>query len=132
MLEKLEHAALQKITIHNRAVQWYKIEKEIICHSTLFDVDHYSVGKDSTVFIGLFDTRETELKEQVKKLLERSDKNADKRERLLAKLVLQPWIVNENVKHSIGFKSMPFHAYRPWPDNLRSAYISTPFPPPKV
>ena len=132
MLEKLEHAELQKITIHNKAVQWYKIDKEIIYKSTLFDVDHYLVGKDSTVFIGLFDIRETELKEQVKKMLERTDSNSDKQERLLAKLVLQPWIVNENVKHSVGFQSIPFDTYVSWRDNLLSTYISTPFPPPKI
>ena len=132
MLEKLEHAELQKITIHNKAVQWYKVDKEIIYNSTLFDVDHYSVGKDSTVFIGLFDIRETELKEQVKKMLERSDNNSDKQERLLAKLVLQPWIVNENIKDSLEFKSISFDTYVSWRDNLLSAYISTPFPPPKI
>jgi len=133
MVEKLERAELEKITLHNNAVHWYKKNKEIIVNATLFDVHRYRVVKDSTVFTGLFDTKETELKNHVKRLLERRDENNTSRELVIAKLILQLWVVYNDNNDLALLKSTTLNRKHIVPsDNLLTADVSIPFPPPKV
>ena len=67
MVERLEHAKLEQLTLHNNSIRWYKKEKEIIVGEILFDVHSYVIRNDSTVFIGLFDIAESQIQEYVKK-----------------------------------------------------------------
>lgn len=133
MMEKLEHSELQTITLHNDAVHWYKKNKEIIVNATLFDVHRYLVTKDSTVFTGLFDAKETELKNQVKNLLERRDESNGSRELVIAKLILQLWVVYNDNNDLKLLKSTTLSRKHIIPsDNLLTADVSIPFPPPKA
>jgi hypothetical protein len=133
MVEKLEHAQLEQITLHKRDVQWYKKGKEIILNSTLFDVHNFSIQQDSICFRGLYDYKETELKNQVIKLLNERNENNSSRNVNLVKFLMQVWLVNDK---AILY---PLHALLinditqvMAPPNLLSADISIPFPPPKA
>ena len=133
MMEKLEHAQLQKITLHNNSVQWYKKNKEIVVNSVLFDVHRYFVVKDSTVFTGLFDTKETELKKQVRKLFDQREENNASRELVIAKLILQLWTINDDGEDMKLLRSSYINRkYAVSFCNLISADISIPFPPPRT
>ena len=132
MMERLEHAELQTITIPNHSVHWYKKGKEIVVHSTLFDVHRYTIKKDSTIFIGLFDTKETELKNQVAKLMTEDDPNSSSRDLIIAKLMFQLWIVNSDNDFEFGgFISIHTkHVFNT--DKLLSPAIRCHLPPPKA
>ncbi|MBC7828434.1 MAG: hypothetical protein H7122_11860 [Chitinophagaceae bacterium] len=132
MAERLERTELQKITLHNSDVHWYKEGKEIVVNAELFDVHRYSVKKDSTVFTGLFDIRETELKKQVKELIEKKDQKSSERNMVIAKLLLQVWVTDS--KKEYEFLQEDLTGIRSFIDSysLSSVYISIPFPPPKV
>jgi hypothetical protein len=133
MVEKLEHAELETITLHNNAVRWYKKNKEIVVNSTLFDVHRCRVVKDSTVFIGLFDIKETALKDQVKKLLEQRDVSNPSRELVIAKLLLQLWTIdNGNTNLSMLKAIILSNKHIVAPASLLTPHISIPFPPPKA
>ena len=133
MMEKLEHAELKTITLHNHSVHWYKKGKEIAVNSTLFDVHTFTVKKDSTVFTGLFDTKETALKNHVKKLMEQKNQENSSRDLVIAKLMLQLWITNDNSKDFKLLTSLSSERkYIITSHNLISADISIPFPPPKA
>jgi hypothetical protein len=133
MIERLEHSELDQVTIHNDYVKWFKRGKEIILNAQLFDVhSHYTKG-DSTVFNGLFDIKETALKIQVKKLMERKTESDSSRDITLAKLVLQLWVnddrLNERFLIPIQLvQSIKFIKE----EQVLSRSISIPFPPPKV
>ncbi len=132
MVEKLEHAELETITLHNNAVHWYKKNKEIVVNSILFDVHRYRIVKDSTVFTGLFDIKETELKNQVKKLLDQKNENDTAREIVIAKLILQLWTADgDNSDLSILKATIAGEKHIVPPGNLLTTHISIPFPPPK-
>ena len=71
MMEKLEHAQLQTITIPETSVEWYEVDKEIIVNGRMFDVKSYHKipGTLEVSFTGLFDDAETEIEVKVKRLL---------------------------------------------------------------
>lgn len=132
MMERFEHAELQTITLHNNSVHWYKKEKEIIANSTLFDVHHYFKRNDSTVFTGLFDIDETELKKRVKKLLDEKNENDDSRRFIIAKLICQVWFLhdfNKNFANSNLVSSDKQHTVDR--DKLLFHDLAIPFPPPR-
>jgi hypothetical protein len=133
MVERLERSELDTITLQNNDVHWHEKNKEIIVNSMLFDVHQYHVGEDSTVFTGLFDTNETELKKQVKKLFERRDENNAPRELIIAKLILQLWIAgSEDGNLSVPNTALENKKQITRPGSLLTANILVPFPPPRV
>jgi len=133
MMEKLEHSELQKVTLHNHSVHWYKKGKEIMVNSTLFDVHSYSVTNDSTIFEGLFDIKETELKNHIIKLLEQKDQNKSTRNIALAKLMLQLWFNNiDNIEIKWGTSLSINRKAIIASDKTLSAYFSIPVPPPRA
>lgn len=132
MMEKLEHSILQKVTVGNHSIHWYKKGKEIIVNSMLFDVHSYEEKKDSTTFTGLFDTKETELKNQVKTLLDQKDQNNDPRQLVIAKWMFQLWVNNDDSKADEILGSDFIRIKRVIrTDNLLFTDISIPFPPPR-
>lgn len=133
MMEKLEHEKLERLTLHNKDVKWFKKEKEIIVQSVLFDVHSYFVAGDSTIFSGLFDIKETEIKRQVTKLLEQKNADSSAREVTIAKLILQLCITADesSFSHSNILISGSEKFIDPG-DDLLSAHISFPSPPPKA
>lgn len=133
MLEKLEHSQLQQITLHNDAVYWYKKNKELIVVAKLFDVHSYSVKNDSTIFRGIFDDKETELKNQVKKLLGERDENDSSRDLMIVKILLQLCISNEvgSVDDPPGLLITDLNEFVQ-SSSVLSVVISAPFQPPKA
>lgn len=67
MLEKLERQNLQTLKIPSDQVRWYKKNKEIIVNNQLFDVKDFNITNEVATFKGLYDTRETALKNIVAK-----------------------------------------------------------------
>jgi len=133
MMEKLEHVALQEITLPNHSVHWYKKDKEISINSTLFDVHSYAVKKDSTTFRGLYDHKEAALKNQVKKLLDQKDQTSSSDDLFLAKLLFQLWVDQANRKDlTVNISSLKIIKHRATPGKLLWIDISIPFPPPKI
>ena len=132
MMEKLEHARLQTIVVHNDDIEWYEKGREIIVGGVMFDVHDFLKLKDSTIFTGLFDTEETAIKHQVKKLLERTNENGA-RELVIGKLMLQLWLSeDESVfpESNLSFTRAQQHGR--FSESLLSADLSIPLPPPRV
>ena len=111
MLEKLEQSQLETLTLHHTAVEWYKKGKEIIVHETLFDVHTYFSTGDSIIFTGLFDKKETELKAQVRRLLQRSQTDKETRELIIAKMITQLWVSDSTSMQMAAFKVISIKGY---------------------
>ena len=132
MMERLEHARLHTITLHNSDIEWYEKDREILVGSILFDVHTYSRVNDSTTFVGLYDTEETEIKKQVTKLVENANDDGA-RELIIGKLMLQFWITNDD-SQCFANLSLLYNriSYPHFSDRLLSPDVSIPIPPPKA
>lgn len=62
MLEKLEEASLQTISINKEDIIWVKENKEALIEGKLFDVKFYSIKNNEVILTGLFDKDEDALK----------------------------------------------------------------------
>lgn len=131
MMEKLEHAQLQILTLPETSVEWYEEDKEIIVNGRLFDVKSYHKipGTVEVSFTGLFDDAETEIEGKVKRLLKQKEKN-DSAKKLLAWLFFCPVQDTEVVSRIYLTNGPDFTLYIthsiPIPD------LSIPAPPPKA
>jgi hypothetical protein len=74
MLEKLENASLQNISINKADLVWVKKNKEVLIDGKLFDVKSYSTINDKIILTGLFDKDEDAIKKNYANKL-RSNKN---------------------------------------------------------
>lgn len=63
MQRKLEQQQLHSITIADNKIQWAEKGKEIWVDGKLFDVEEMEKVNGSTIFYGLYDEEETQLKE---------------------------------------------------------------------
>jgi hypothetical protein len=131
MMEKLEHAQLQTITLPETSVEWYEEDKEIIVNGRLFDVKSYHKvpGTIDVSFTGLFDDAETEIEAKVKKLLRHKEKN-DAAKKLLAWLFFCPLQDTETISHVYLINEPDFTLYIT--HNIPIPDLSTPAPPPKA
>lgn len=131
MMERLEHAQLQTITIPETSVEWYEKDKEIIINGRLFDVKSYRriPGTIHVSFTGLFDDAETEIEDKVKKLLRQKEKN-NAAKKLLTWLFFCPLQDTETISRIYLTNETDFTLYIthsiPIPD------LSIPSPPPKA
>ena len=91
MTEKLERLNLEKITIATKEIRWFEKGKEIIIHNTLFDVKTTVVKKDSTIFYGLFDEKETLVKNRVDLLVEQQNNQSTSNKLSITQLIFQLW-----------------------------------------
>jgi hypothetical protein len=131
MMEKLEHAQLQTITIPETSFEWYEADKEIIVDGRLFDVrSYYKIpGTINVSFTGLFDDAETEIEDKVKKMLRQKEKN-DAARKMLAWLFFCPLQETEIISR-VHFISAPdFTLYIT--HNIPIPDLSIPAPPPKA
>jgi hypothetical protein len=131
MMEKLEHAKLETITIPETAVEWYEEGREIIVDGRLFDVIswHKIPGTVKVSFTGLFDDAETAIKDKVEKLLRKKDKN-DVARKLLPWLFSCPLQEVETISHFYLTGEPDFTLYLP--HSIPIPDLSTPAPPPKA
>lgn len=62
MEEELENDQLQTISISQSELKWYKLNKEAIVEGKLFDVKKIHQEGNTVILTGLFDEKETEIK----------------------------------------------------------------------
>ncbi len=62
MMEKLEHAELETLSIPVSELKWYKKNKEIIVNHQLFDVKSIRINNGVAEIKGLFDVKEHAIK----------------------------------------------------------------------
>jgi hypothetical protein len=65
-LERLERESLQTITIDAKALTW-KNKKEVSIDGRMFDIKSYRVENGKYILTGLFDEKETSIKDFLKK-----------------------------------------------------------------
>ena len=79
MIEKLEHASLQSISINKADIIWVEKNKEVLINGDLFDVKSYTVINDKIILTGLFDKDEDALKKKyANKLYDDNNKSTPK------------------------------------------------------
>jgi hypothetical protein len=132
MEEKLEHQHLQTIRIPARDVVWYEEDKEIIVDGKLFDVKTQTPDQDMIVFTGLFDDKETLVKNQMEKL--QQEQNSDKENETIVVKYVSIELFNE-IKSSYSlpdFEPAPKN-YISYNDNRPlTGDLTPPAPPPKA
>ncbi|HMO33503.1 MAG TPA: hypothetical protein PKE07_10965 [Lacibacter sp.] len=72
MWERLEKKNLEKVVVAKAGVQWIKNRRECLVNGLLFDVHRLEDRGTTLVLTGLYDTREEELKEQLRRTLPHS------------------------------------------------------------
>jgi hypothetical protein len=96
MEEKLETAALKTIEIDNISFVWVKKGKEIVVNNKLFDIKTFTEKDGTTIFTGLYDSDETEIKKVLNNITQNeTDKNNPTKLSLL-KLAFSPMIKNDS------------------------------------
>jgi predicted HNH restriction endonuclease len=91
---KLEASYLQQVTIHVNNVKWTNEEKEVFINNELFDIESYSIKKDSIQFVGLYDTDEETI---IKNLNQTTDQsNAATSNQKILNLLFLPYYFNNN------------------------------------
>ena len=72
--EKMKTEVLQSVRIAKAAVNWVKLDKEILFDNKIFDVKYFESTDDIVTLTGFFDSQETELITELKKYAEGNDK----------------------------------------------------------
>jgi hypothetical protein len=85
MEEKLEKLHLQTIQIPVEKIVWYKTNKEIVVEGRLFDIKTLTIENGIASFTGLFDDKESDIKDLLSALEKKQQGNNDKN--LVAKFV---------------------------------------------
>lgn len=132
MVEKLEHSNLQKLCIKKNEVRWYKKNREILVANRLFDVESWESKNDSIVFKGLFDDKETLIKNRVAQLLDQQNRQSTPNKVCITQLVFQVWYCISNT----GELTAPFRVLRNvskrwYIEKLTPVYSSILSPPPR-
>ena len=131
MEEKLEQFHLETITVPANAIKWHKKSKEIIIDGRLFDVKSYTIKSNIAVFTGLFDEKETRIKQQLEKLHDQTQTNGAAQVCKYTALLLYcndlHSYQNENLQTRILSAK---HFVRT--EDFTSAFISISSPPPRL
>lgn len=91
MEHELEVSKLHTLELKNEEIRWAKPGKELWIGDRLFDVESVSAGKNKTVFTGLFDNEETDIRNLVNRQHDQDKSGATKFISLLSiAQVLQP------------------------------------------
>lgn len=77
MEEKLEKQYMQTVRVPLKYVKWYKKDKEVIIDGKLFDIKSIDIENEIAVFKGLFDEKETLLKEKITQFQSQQEKNKE-------------------------------------------------------
>jgi len=132
MEEELESHQLQTISISKSELKWYKLNKEVLVEGKLFDVKKIH-EKDATVFLtGLFDEKETEIKNNlgiIRKAESDKKKNSELAQQFFSFLLFP---ARNSIEIPIPFqsikKSFPFEAS----SRIASISFSIITPPPEA
>jgi hypothetical protein len=132
MLEKLEHASLQTISINKADLIWVKKNKEVLINGKLFDVKSYSTIHDKIFLTGLYDEEEETLKKDYANRLQ-SDKNQSTPiNELVLKFVFAYPIVEQNNGKSRLVASNKETNYHCFSQDSINQYLSVSTPPPNT
>lgn len=131
MEEKLEKLHLQTIQISADKIVWYKKNKEIVVEGRLFDIKTMTIGNGIATFRGLFDEKESDIKNLLSDLEKKQRGENDKN--LVAKFISLLIYRESNtslvlecpVPASIDYNLFCHH-------NWSSFSLNTPYPPPEI
>lgn len=132
MLESLEKQYVQTIRLPEKEIQWYKKNKELIIDGKLFDIKTISAENGMVTCTGLFDEKETLLKEKIHQLQRRQQKNKDG-ENLVIKFISFTLFYQGKIQPELQYNLthiIPYGLYQNAP--LLSKGLPTPAPPPKA
>lgn len=132
MAERLEAQNLQTIKLPSDKVRWYEENKEIIIDGKLFDVKSFTQQPDDMfLFTGLFDEEETDIKNEVEKLLQKNDNTSGKNS--VARFFFLSFI-RELTNNLLDHPLIPVHGV--WRaidnDHIPDIYLPVISPPPKI
>jgi hypothetical protein len=132
MLEKLEHASLQTISINQADVIWVKKNKEVLINGELFDVKSYSLHNDKVILIGLYDKEEDALKKDYANRLQ-SDKNQSTPiNELVLKFVFAYAIIEQNTPPSQLVPTNKENNFYCFSQDSINQFLSVSTPPPNA
>jgi hypothetical protein len=130
MEEKLEKQYIQTIRVPVNEIQWYKKNKEIIISGKLFDIKSVTIKNQVALFKGIFDEKETIIKDQIVHL-QQQKKNKDNNNpdaKFVSIVLFQENFLTLSNQYYV--RSLETHN-RPQNDIFKSTFPSTPAPPPK-
>jgi len=131
MEEKLEQQHLQTLRVPVTEVNWYKKNKEIIVEGRLFDVKSATPVHGVIIFTGLYDAEETEIKNKLRDLQNKKNKDGDSQ--VAKKFISILLFADEKLTHLFKSVDIPAIRYTNYnKDNLITADIAIPSPPPKA
>jgi hypothetical protein len=130
MLEQLENASLQTITVNQTAVTWVKKNKELIVDGKMFDVKSYIITGDKIILTGLFDEEENKLNKKVTILIHQKKDNSVPLNQLILKFILTA-VINKDAAPLITQakqNSKPVYPTYKEAAVLQYSFVSTPPP----
>lgn len=83
MEEKMEHENLQTVTLNAASIIWLKINKEMLINGEPFDVKTITTNGNRVTVSGLFDGKETKLRNQLQAFNNTSGRSASTNKSLL-------------------------------------------------
>ena len=132
MEEKLEEMYIQTVRVPVNEIQWYKQDKEIIIEGKLFDIKSLSIVNRVAEFKGLFDEKETSIKEMINQLQQQQEKN-NPINSTAAKFFSLVLFQDDLLPYSFPCCLFPPSVYNSCVDDpLIYTNLSTPTPPPKI
>ena len=130
MLEDLESKNLTTIIIKKKDLTWTKTGEEITIAGNLFDVDHISKQGDDYIIAGLYDVKELQLLQTIKKTQQTS--GTQPLQRLLSHVITSIlFIENKMYWHQLTFKLLYKIYYLYQATNFISFSTALAGPPPK-
>ena len=132
MSAHLRNATLQTVVINKADVKWLKKEKEIILNGHLFDVESYKTSGDKLILIGLFDTDEEHLNNQLNSLINKKGANNSPLNKLAIKSLFNPFCTNTKTDTCAANWHFIIQHFSPYlQKGLTINYLSITSPPPK-
>lgn len=132
IIEKLEYASLQTITVTKAEFKWVKKNKEIIINGQLFDVKSFIINKNEVIVTGIFDAEESKLEEVFASVMYQTKSKTAPINTLILKFILTPAFLNTHVTTlPAAFKNTtPMYGF--YQEATISKYYSISIPPPIV
>ena len=133
MLEKLEHASLQQISINKADIVWVKKNKEVLINGELFDIKYYSFVNDKIILVGLFDKDEDALKKDYANKIHSSKNESTPTNELILKCMFACTInLQNNSNENFSSNSNADKSYFLFSQKSITQYLSIHTPPPNA